>query len=192
MADFVFFGHGGRGEGTAQGTYVVPPNCTIRFFEKDGQLLNMAGAGVLLDWLLRDNPLVAQANAEVVQSFGQYETVPDYEITGDANAAAACQVPATGIYIVGRPKANGPAITLATGLTRRLSALVGSKAKSALGMNIYWMCCRNVKSQINSNKPTARTTATTVSTGQAKAREHVISDVGLKPSEVLARGGLWR
>ncbi|WP_408635866.1 putative adhesin [Parendozoicomonas callyspongiae] len=44
MADFVFFGHGGRGEGTSRGTYVVPKNCTIHFFEEDGQLLNMSGA----------------------------------------------------------------------------------------------------------------------------------------------------
>lgn len=189
MADYVLFGHGRRGEGTSTGTYVVPPCCTIHFFEKDGQLLNTDGATVILDWLLRDHPEMASVNSEVVESFGPYDVIPDYQFTGDVQAAQICDVSGTGLFRVGQSKLVPPAVPFATGVNRRISQIIGSK-KMAFGTNIYWVCCRATK--VDSNKPTDRITSTTVSSGQSKAREKIARDTGLKPSEVIAKGRTWR
>lgn len=189
MADYVIFGHGNRNAGTERGTFVVPKNCSIHFFERDGQLLNMAGARTLLGWLLSDHPFLQYVkDNEVVESFAAYETVPNYLFTGDAKAAEICGVPATGVYRIGQPASNGPVIPMATGRRFRISDFIG-KRDNAFGNNFYWICCR--AAQTNSNN-TDRVTATLTTAGTTKARERVGRDSGLTPSQVVARGGKWR
>lgn len=191
MADYLIFGHGGRGAGTKTGTFVVPKNCNIHFFEKDGQLLNMAGATTLMQWLLCDHPYLDYVlQNEVVETFTAFQTVPNYEFDGDDAAAATCGVPATGVYKIGVPAASGPVITWGSGVTRRMSDFIGDR-DNAFGNNFFWCCCR--ATLMDTNTDTDRITATTVSIeNTTKARVQLQRDVGLTPSQVVARGGIWR
>jgi hypothetical protein len=188
MPNVVILGHGGRGAGTATGTYVVPPNVTVYFFEDDTHLLNTDGILEILPFLLTRHPneLVAQAAAAEVKR--AFESVPNYVVEGNLDLPYD-----SGVYVVGQPPEAGPALTVHPGTQKHLSDLIGGQSQGgAIGNSVYWLCCRAAPT--NSNNPTVNVVRQLVD-GSGNVHvlggEEVGQDMGRKPSAVSATGR-WR
>jgi hypothetical protein len=181
MSSYVIICHGGRGEGTSSGTYVVPKGVTIYFFTADGVNMNGQGGSVLVNALLDPHPaeLDVQALAEEVKK--EYETVPNYQA---APGGPEFPVP-TGVYLVGQgPAAGGPVIAIDS-VTRLGDIIGGGSSGGSLGNNIYWLACRAKPITANSFD---RVTVTRLDDGSALGRMKVAKVSGLLPSQVAATG----
>lgn len=184
MASYAILTHGGRGAGTAQGTYVIPPNVTIYFFTEDAQLLNSSGGEVLEDNLLTAHPNELGVRAVATEVKRGWETIPNYTAAGDAAGVFRY---ATGVYQVGVAPAGGPVMSIAAGTSRRISDIVGGQSGGALGLHIYWLACRAAPTKFSALSQTI--TPTTAINGATLAGTQKAQPVA--PSMVVSSGGRW-
>lgn len=173
---------------------VVPPNVNLYFFTQDtidmdgGQEWRsrsgrrMASGGALIEaLLLRNNPdedRVKRMNTEHIKPF---QSIPNYQIVGEVHPHPAFKNP-TGLYQVGQRPGQGCLGRIQSGESGYLSDVLFSLPKD-VDFDVYWLCCRHAPT--NSNNTSA------FKKGNF-GLENVASDMGLKPSQVKARGGRWR
>ncbi len=184
MPSYAILTHGGRGEGTSKGTYVIPPNVTIYFFQPDTQLLNSGGGEIIEDNLLTLAPNELGVRAIAHETKTQWETIPNYEATGDANGVFRYP---TGVYRVGQDPAAGPVIPIPAGTSRRISDIIGGQSGGVLGLHIYWLACRAAPLSFSSLTESRRTETTLLGAplGRSQNPEPV------PPSMVVSSGGRW-
>lgn len=198
MPSLVITAHGGRGAGTSTGTYVVPKGVKIYFFTDDTLIMSEGGqwtdasgqvrkhgAMYLESLLMTTHPdeLTVQGLATEVKK--EYDTVPNYVASG-APASDPNFTHPTGCYWVGSDPAGGPAIAIPDGIEYRLSQLIGGGSGGGVNSNtIYWLCCRYSPRNSNSN-------AITGVSGDTFAYKQEATDSGLKPSQIVSMGGVWR
>lgn len=187
MPNLVLYAHGGRGAGTATGTYVIPRGVTVYFFEKDKEFLYDSAAKIIMNTLLSAHPNELAVQGISKESKGQFESIPNYEASGDPNIAGM------GVYLVGTPMATGQLYAIPYGTTKRISEIIGGSGSGGVAGNvIYWLACRDAKGA-NSNNFQYQTKDTVMTTTGAinLNAETVVPDTGLKPSIVRA-SGTWR
>lgn len=187
MASWVIYAHGGRDAGTATGTYIVPKGVTIYFFEKDEQYLYNNAAKVIMNTLLTGHPDEAAVQAIAKETKTAYQSVPNYQASGDPNIAGM------GVYLVGLEPAVGQLVAIPAGTKKRMSDIIGGSGRGGvLGDTIYWLACRAAPT--NSNV-FAATTGDKIGTSTGVMNLNAVNvtpDSGLKPSVVRAIGGRWR
>jgi hypothetical protein len=188
--------HGGRGSGTSSGTYVIPKGVTIYFFTDDAINLNggagwtdssgqrqASGATWLEDLLLTTHP-----DEETVKRFAtevkrEYETIPNYHASGATDTDPAFTYP-TGLYWVGSDPAGGPFYRVAHNQSHPISWIIGGGSVGGVtSTTFYWLCCRYAPR--NSNNTVSVNVGTFGLNDESQG-------MGLKPSQIVARGGHWR
>lgn len=176
--------HGGRGTGTAKGTYCVPPGANLKFFTDDAVLLKGNIGMAIEDRLTRPALDLDVVRGAVQKTSDPFETIPNYTAFGSHNGDPAFQFQ-TGVYYIGSQKNDPPAMALNHGQQIRLSEIIAAfkKANGSVPAEVYWLCCRAVPQ--NSNN--AEEVDATFFGSMQKAK-----DMGLKPSQVVAKGGSWR
>ncbi|QYU67372.1 hypothetical protein J4558_20940 [Leptolyngbya sp. 15MV] len=184
MASYAILTHGDRGEGTASGTFVIPPNVTVYFFQPDTQLLNSAGGEIIEDNLLTAHPNEAGVRAIAHETKTAWETIPNYTATGDADGVFRYP---TGVYRVGQDPAGGPVIAIPAGTSRRLSDIIGGQSGGVLGLHIYWLACRAAPLSFSHLSHTRKTE--TRLNGAPLGRSQ--NAAPLAPSMVVNSGGRW-
>ncbi|RLJ21587.1 hypothetical protein DJ030_03845 [bacterium endosymbiont of Escarpia laminata] len=135
--------HGGRGVGTSEGTFVVPPGLTIVFFAKDGTTLDNMLAIPLYDDLLVGQEVGVLGKA--VRTYNQWDKAPNYKAYGANHLAGGDPVfqgYPTGVYRVGCGAKN-PLRAIADGNTKSLEDIIycDRVGKSRLQGTLYWLCC---------------------------------------------------
>jgi hypothetical protein len=184
MAYSIFItAHGGRGSGTSKGTYVVPPGVSIYAFTDDSVLLK-GGAGMAIEDRLTTPGLnVSTVRNSASKVYGAFDIIPNYTAYGSHGGDPAFQFD-TGAYYVGTAKNSAPALALNDGEQMRLGDIIGAFRKKFPGMtDVYWLCCRAAPQNANSTH--------CVSVDAFGITEKP-NPMGLRPSEVVAKGGQWR
>jgi len=184
MAYSIFItAHGGRGSGTSKGTYVVPPGVSIYAFTDDSVLLK-GGAGMAIEDRLTTPGLnVNMVRNSASKVYEAFDIVPNYTAFGSHGGDPAFQFD-TGAYYVGAAKNSAPALALNDGEQMRLGDIIGAFRKNFTGMtDVYWLCCRAAPQNSNSTHD--------VSVDFFGITEKP-NDMGLRPSQVVAKGGRWR
>lgn len=184
MASYAILTHGGRGAGASTGTYVIPPKVTIYFFQPDTQLLNSAGGEIIEDNLLTTHPNELGVRAVAHETKGQWETIPNYEASGDANGVFRYP---TCVYRVGQDPSGGPFLSIPAGRSRRISDIIDGQSGGVLGLHIYLLACRAAPLSFSSMTESRRTETTLL--GAALGRSQNPEPVA--PSMVVDSGGRW-
>ncbi|MGF1721394.1 hypothetical protein L4D20_15245 [Vibrio kyushuensis] len=181
--DIFISAHGGRGDGTSKGTYVVPAGVRIHVFTGDDVLLKGAAGMNMEDMLTLPGYDLGKVKASVSKVYEEYETVPNYTATGSYSGDPAFQFD-TGVYYVGSQKHGAPALPMGNGQNIRLGDIISLFRKTFPGLvDVYWLCCRAAPQNSNNN-----TYESVDSFGIVQRPK----SMGLTPSEVVKRGGKWR
>jgi len=135
--------HGDRRAGTSKGTFVLPRGVNLYFYTDDAALLKGRAGMDIEDCLTTpslDEDLV-KANVKTLHQ--SLECVPNYIATGSHSNDRAFQMK-TGVYYVGSPKGNPPALRLRNHQQVRLSDIIYSfhKVNSSFPTDVFWLCCR--------------------------------------------------
>jgi hypothetical protein len=209
MASFVISAHGKRGAGTADGTYIIPPGVTVCFFQPDQFNLLTGGSDYIMKRLctvLPQEALVQSLAVEIKTGTPALNVkIPNYYCEGDDDLG---EFP-TGVYRVGQPASAGPMIRIRDdGKKHYLGDVIGGQTRNgALGTVFYWLCCRAAPTMRNFNnydsvvKNVLQQGAGGQVVNAAGARGSGIANVGvqrvacvegLKPSDVIRKGGDWQ
>jgi len=184
MAYSIFItAHGGRGQGTSSGTYLVPPGVNVHCYTDDAVLLKGGMGMAIEDRLMMPALDIATVQACVTKSYAPYDMMPNYTAFGAPSSDAAFQM-ATGSYYVGQTKGEAPSWAIGAGQKMRLSDIIAGYRKLASGLtDVYWLCCRAAPQNANNSEDVDL---------DAFGMIEKPKDMGLKPSQVKAKGGAWR
>jgi len=174
--------HGGRGQGTSQGTYVVPPGVHIQCYTDDAVLLKGSIGMKIEDRLMMPSLNIASVRKHVSKTYKPFDIMPNYTAFGAPDTDGAFQME-TGAYFIGQKKGKSPILPIGEGEKMKLGDIIGKFRKAKEGLvEVYWLCCRAAPQNANNTSDVSV---------DAFGIEEQPMDMGLSPSKV-AKTGSWR
>ena len=155
------------------------------YFYTDDAVLLKGNMGMAVEDRLTTPALdVDLVRAHVKNTHQPFEIIPNYTAYGSHGGDPAFQFQ-TGTYYVGSAKNAAPALALNDGQQMKLGDIISAftMANNTAPAEVFWLCCRAVPQ--NSNN-------TVEVSVDAFGLIEKASDMGLRPSQVVARGGQWR
>lgn len=185
--DVVVTGHGGRGGGTAAGSYLVPKGVAIYFFTGDHSVMYSGASDTIMDMLCTTKHYHPnKVRAAAVQKVEGGQTCPNYTCFGTNDFRDK-----SGVYQVGLSRSKGPMLAIPDGKTKRLSEIIGGASSGGvIGRYVYWLCCRAAPDNSNNINDDADEVIGKVFGYKVGAVE-VGSPAGMTPSKVKQLG-VWR